>query len=132
MIEDKLDTNMIEYAVYKLIKTVYTGKVTLGNRPSLSKTELNDFMVVSANGSTESIFAGGTPITGKGLIMVQIWVKSRTDGTKNAKRLTELRKLIVDTLPVIHEGYDISYKGEIGNRDSLGFHSKNINLNINF
>jgi len=132
MIEAKLDPSLIEYTIYNIVKAVYTGKVTIGNRPSLSETELNDLIVVLTNGEIESIKATDRPIFGNCSVMIQIWVKGKKDGTKNAARLSELRTLIMGLFPTTINEYSISYKNEIGSRDSLGFHSINLNFKINF
>ncbi len=132
MIEDKLDGSLIEYTIYKLIKTVYLGKVSIGNRPSLLESKVSDFIVVSVNGEISSLKATDRPILGNCSVLVQIWVKGKKDGTKNAKVLSDTRRLIMGLFPTTVDEYSISYKNEIGSRDSLGFHSINLNFKINF
>ena len=129
MIEAKLSISRIEKMLREAVKTVYTGEVFYHNRKALSEQKLSDFMVVKVNGQVSGIIATDEIIAGDSFVLVQLWAKDRV-GEKNVNKLIEMRDLLMSIIPYKTEDYKITYKGEVGSRDSIGFHSEFINLTL--
>jgi len=129
MIEDKLDANLIETELYTLIKSVYSGNVYCGNRPNVSEVDLDDFIVVKSNGSSNPMIATDRVINSTQVCLVQIWTKDLQGGLRDMSRQSEIRTDVFSKIPSTVNGYRFTYKGEVGSRDILGYHCNTINLN---
>lgn len=129
MIEHKLDTNDIETALYDLLKTVYTGNVYCGNRPTIIEKKEAEFIVVKAANGGKDIEANHRIISSKKVCSIQIWTRDIGNGMKNMQLESSIRTLIFTLIPVVTGNYKFTYMNDIGSRDLLGFHGKYINLN---
>lgn len=127
----KMDENRIELDLFNLIDPIYSGNVFCGNRPidGYAKKGIGHYIVVKANrGSFTTTIAGNRPVESNKLVMIQIYVKN-VNGFKNMEKITEIRDLILDLLPVRTDNYLYAYFDDIGSRDRSGFYNMNININ---
>lgn len=129
MIENKLDTNDMEVALYELLKLNYDGIIYCGNRPSIINEKEPSFIVVSvANGGSNSS-ANHEVISSRKVCAIQIWTRDLGYGMKNMQLESSIRKTILTLIPAIAGNYKFTYMNDVGTRDLLGFHGKYINLN---
>ena len=131
MIESKLSISRIEKMLRTAIKTVYSGYVTYSDRPVKSNDNLSDFIVVRLNGSVNGTIATDEVISGKAIIMFELWAKDKgSEKVKDVNRLIEMRDSLMSIIPYYDSDYRITYKNEVGNRDRIGFHAEFINFNL--
>lgn len=99
MITDNYDIQKLE----DTLATTFAGvssNIYKGQRPSSVNTSLPEFVVVSVPTSLNDLAAYGSCAC-----RIELFVKNKTDGTKNSVLLTTLAKKVRQVFPIIHNDY---------------------------
>lgn len=88
-----LNISQIENFAFTLFDNKVSNQTYVGKLPKDLKTEFKDFVVVSCPSSINDL--GGI---GKGQLRVELFVRERTDGTKDAAKMNQLENNLMDVL----------------------------------
>lgn len=121
------DIQAIENVLSDFVLSTNASKTVFkGQRPSISITGLQDFIVVSvASGITDMATHG------RCISRIELFAQNKSDGTKNGAKLSYMFKQLCEAFPIINDTYLFEIHPSIiqlGN-DKNGYFVQAININ---